>query len=70
MDMIFFHRNIQNCISINFEGLFLNLAKPLFCFDFFFHTIFSSEINRSDFGGFKNSPGISKFTYTVKIVAL
>lgn len=36
MDMIFFHRNIQNCISINFEGLFLNLAKPLFCFDFFF----------------------------------
>lgn len=27
--MIFFYKNIQNCISINFEGLFINLEEPV-----------------------------------------
>lgn len=73
MDTIFLHRNIQNCSPINFEGLIINLEEPVFCFGFFFffsHTIFSSEINSSNSGDFKNSLGISKFTYMVKIVAL
>lgn len=39
MDTIFLHRNIQNCSPINFEGLFINLEEPVFCFGFFFFSI-------------------------------
>lgn len=70
MGMIFFHRNIQNCISINFEGLFINLAEPVLCFVFVFVFFSIPSFLQKSTGGFKNSLGISKFTYTVKIVAL
>lgn len=36
VDRIFLHINIQNCISINSEGLFINLAERVVLVFFFF----------------------------------